>query len=147
MSRPGNYENLKSLADTIVWASQSSGLVNYAEAHISGGAETTVDTNLAWQAAIGFASDITSGITFNAGETGAITAYAVPGVGQITVTANNTLSDGDIVTITGSTNYNGIYTVTNTSGTDFEITHADNGDDAAGNFNNGSNFVLTVAGV
>lgn len=124
------------------------GANRYAEAHISGGGLITVDTTDVWHAVTGFIQDNVDGVTFNAGSIGAITAYANPGGGQVTVTsAGHTLVNGDIVTIAGSTNYNGIFEVAGVAGNDFEITAAFLGDDGAGTFRNGSNFVILVAGV
>lgn len=125
------------------------GLGLYAEAHISGGGAITVDTFNEWQAVTGFVVDHSSGITFNAGSTGAITVYANPGGGQVTVTsAGHGLSNGDIITITGSTNYNDIYEISNVIAPNtFEITAAFLGDDAAGTWRNGSNFVIIAAGI
>ena len=126
----------------------SLGANRYAEAHISGGGLITVDTNLIWQAVIGFISDEATGITYNAGSSGAITVYANPGGGQVTVTsAGHTLVNGDIVTISGSTNYNGIFLVAGVAGNDFEITAAFLGNDGVGTFRNGSNFVILVDGI
>lgn len=126
----------------------SLGANRFADAHISGGGLITVDTTLVWQAVTGFAADDIAGITFNAGSTGAITAYADAGGGQVTVTsAGHTLVNGDIVTISGSTNYNGIFEVANVAAGTFEITDAFVADDAAGTFRNGSNFVILVDGV
>ena len=121
---------------------------HYAEAHIDGGGAITVDTTDVWHAVTGFVSDDVAGITFNAGSTGAITAYAGPNGGQVTVTSNgHGLSEGDIITISGSTNYNNIYEITNVGVNDFEITAVWAGDDAAGTWRNGSNFVILVAGI
>lgn len=126
----------------------SPALDHYAEAHISAGGAITVDTTLVWHAVTGFSSDDAVGVTFNAGSTGAITAYADAGGGQVTVTsAGHSLINGDIVTIAGSTNYNDIYEITNVGVNDFEITAVWAGDDGAGTWRNGSNFVLDVAGI
>ena len=121
----------------------------YIEAHISAGGAITIDTTDVWHAVTGFVTDDSSGVTFNAGSTGAITAYANPGGGQVTVTsAGHGLSNGDIVTIAGSTNYNGIFEISNVIAPNtFEITTGFLGDDAAGTWRNGSNFVVEAAGV
>ena len=125
------------------------GANQFAEAHISGGGLITVDTNLVWQAVLGFLSDDSAGITFNAGSTGAISEYTNPGGGQVTViSAGHALVNGDIVTISGTTNYNGIFEVADVvAGTSFRITDGFLGDDAVGTFRNGSNFVIAVDGV
>lgn len=120
----------------------------YAEAHITAGGLITVDTVNAWHAVTNFVSDDISGITFNAGSTGTITAYADAGGGQVTVTSvGHGLSNGDIITITGSTNYNDIFEISNVGVNDFEITDVWAGDDGAGTWRNGSNFVIEVEAV
>lgn len=55
---------------------------------------------------------------------GSISSVADAGGGQLTITtsAAHGLSDNDRVNITGTTNYDGAYTITNTTGTTFEIT-------------------------
>lgn len=64
---------------------------------------------------------------------GSITAFADAGGGQVTVTSSSHgLNDNDSVTITGTTNYNGIYTISSTTTNTFEITETFNGDDATG---------------
>jgi len=63
-------------------------------------------------------------MTFDAGENGTITAVADAGGGDITVTATNTLSNGDNISITGTTNYDDLYAVSNVSGSAFDVTVA-----------------------
>ena len=64
---------------------------------------------------------------------GAITAFADAGGGQVTVTsASHGLSDGYSVTITGTTNYNGTFTIANSDTNTFEITDTWVSDDATG---------------
>lgn len=63
----------------------------------------------------------------------AITAFSAgPGAGVVTVTTINTVTDGTQITISGTTNYNGIYTVANRTPTNFTIVATFNGDDATG---------------
>ncbi len=60
-------------------------------------------------------------------------AFADAGGGQVTVTAaSHGFSDDDIVTISGTTNYNDTYRVQNKSTNDFEITETFNAESAAG---------------
>lgn len=54
----------------------------------------------------------------------AITAVADAGSGNVTFTTANNLSAGSIITISGTTNYNGTYTVVSATSTTFTITHA-----------------------
>ena len=72
----------------------------------------------------------------------AITVYATADAGAATTVtaAGHGLSDGDTVTIDGSTNYNSIaqvHTVSNVAGADFKIDVAFAGDDGAGNVSRG----------
>ncbi len=65
--------------------------------------------------------------------TGSITAFADAGSGQVTVTsASHGLSTNDVVTITGTTNYNGTFTIANATTNTFEITDTWVSDDATG---------------
>ena len=121
----------------------------YGSSYITGGGLLTIDTVSVWHAVTGFGNELVNGIAFNAGSTGAITAYAGPDGGQVTVTSSgHGLSDGDIITISGSTNYNAIYEVSNvTPPNTFEITAAWAGNDAAGTWRNGSNYVVDKSGI
>lgn len=66
---------------------------------------------------------------------GAITVFADAGSGQVTVTsASHGLHDNDSVTITGTTNYNGTFTIANTTTNTFEITTTWVSDDGTGNW-------------
>jgi len=66
-------------------------------------------------------------------KTGSITHFADAGAGQITVTsAAHGLSNGDYVTISGTTNYNGWFLVANVATNTFEITDTWVSDDATG---------------
>jgi hypothetical protein len=66
-------------------------------------------------------------------ETFAITAFADPGGGKTTVTAaGHVFSNGDGIKISGTTNYNGTFTVSGVSGNDFDIDQAFVANDATG---------------
>ena len=81
-----------------------------------------IDATNEWHAIGGMTVGISDdNVDLMAGESGAITAFADAGGGQVTVTASNTLLDGEYITITG-TAYDDIYEVTNTTSTNFEIT-------------------------
>ena len=70
----------------------------YGSSYITGGGLLTIDTVDVWHAVTGFGNELVNGIAFNAGSTGAITAYAGPNGGQVTVTSNgHGLSEGDII--------------------------------------------------
>ena len=65
--------------------------------------------------------------------TGSITSFADAGGGKVTVTsASHNLNNNDSVTITGTTNYNGVYTIANVSTNTFEITTTWVSNDATG---------------
>ena len=67
--------------------------------------------------------------------TGSITAFADGGGGQVTVTsAAHGLILGDLVTITGTTSYNGSFTVAAITANTFEITDTWLADDATGSW-------------
>jgi len=89
-----------------------------------------------------FTSGTLSGWTFDAGSTGAITVYAdysgtIAGTVLATAAAHG-LSTGDYITIRGTTNYNGLYQITDTDGGHFYFTAAWAGDDGASDFDQAS---------
>jgi PKD repeat protein len=61
-----------------------------------------------------------------------ITAFADAGGGNVTVTSANTLAPGAIIVISGTTSYNGTFTVVSATATDFTITAPFVADDATG---------------
>ena len=61
-----------------------------------------------------------------------ITGFASGGVGFVTVTSVNDLISGSIITISGTTNYNGTYTVVSQTNTSFTIAASFVANDAAG---------------
>jgi hypothetical protein len=61
-----------------------------------------------------------------------ITAFADAGGGNVKVTSANSLSNGTIITISGTTHYNGTYTVANVTATSFTIVATSAGNDATG---------------
>ncbi|MFA6018478.1 MAG: hypothetical protein WC776_04855, partial [Patescibacteria group bacterium] len=84
--------------------------------------------------------------TFGAGATKAITAFAdysgtVAGTVSVTSGTHGLLT-GAIVTIAGTTNYNGVYLVTKIDANSFYITHAWVSNDATGNWYQGSHLTL-----
>lgn len=90
-----------------------------------------------------FSDGLSKGFTFSAGSTGAITAFADAGGGQVTVTsAAHGLLNGDAVTISGTTNYNGIFIVANKTDNTYEITDTWVVDDATGNWYLGDRYTV-----
>lgn len=91
--------------------------------------------------------DVINGCTFVDGATGAITAFADGGGGLVTATSeNHGLSVGDAVSITGTTNYNGVWEVMTVGDVNtFEFTDTWVADDGTGTFTRGASLVVTVA--
>lgn len=78
---------------------------------------------------------------------GAITAFADDGGSVVTVTSNgHGLVTGDGVTIAGTTNYNGLYSVISSTTNQFKIVSSFFGDDATGTFSSAASAVLYDAG-
>lgn len=72
-------------------------------------------------------------LVYKGGKTGAITAFADGGGGTVTVTSNShTLINGDYVTITGTTHYNGSFVVSSVAANSFKITTTWTSNDATG---------------
>jgi hypothetical protein len=98
----------------------------------------TVDTNDVYKAVRNFSTGLVDGFTFGAGSTGAITAFAdysgtVAGTVLVTDVGHG-LATGNIVTILGTTNYNGTFAITKVTDDTFYITVAWVADDATGNW-------------
>lgn len=74
------------------------------------------------------------------GTTAAITAFADAGGGEVLVTSASMagLNDGMTVTIQGTTNYNGEFTISAKTGTTFKITDTWVADDATGTWHKGT---------
>ena len=74
--------------------------------------------------------------------TAAITAFANAGGGQVTVTSNaHGLSNGNVVIITGTTNYNGTFAIANIAANTFEITATWVSNDATGTWSHNTIFL------
>jgi len=79
---------------------------------------------------------VTPTATSVSGTTAAITVFADAGGGQVTVTSNgHGLSTGTRIGITGTTNYNGAFTIANALVNTFEITATWVANDATGDWN------------
>lgn len=122
---------------------------SFGEMAITGGAAYTINTTAVWHAFTGFsAGELASDITFDAGKTASdITAYATHDAGattKVTATAAHGLAAGDVITITGTTNYNDIYEVQESvDANNFSIDKAwDTNDDATGTYALGSCFIV-----
>jgi hypothetical protein len=76
--------------------------------------------------------------TFDAGSTGAITAYSDGTTVTNVASAGHGLSTGDIISIRGTTNYNGVHEITYINASSFSIAVAFAGDDGASDWDQGS---------
>ncbi|KKK88311.1 hypothetical protein LCGC14_2744430 [marine sediment metagenome] len=80
--------------------------------------------------------------TFDAGSTGAITAFANAGGGSVRVTsAGHSLATGEFVTIRGTTNYNGIFEITSFDASNFDIVDTWAADDGASDWDQASSLI------
>ncbi len=70
-----------------------------------------------------------------------ITAFADAGGGNLTVTSANTLAPGDIIVVSGTTNYNGTFTIVSANATSFTIAAAFVANDAAGAWTAGGGVI------
>lgn len=122
----------------------------YAEMYLDNNAIATVietsDTPIALRhCSAGFLN----GWTFNAGSAGAITAYAdygatVAGTVKATSAAHG-LTTGDIITIRGTTSYNGVFEITVIDADNFYFTDTWVADDGASDWDEGS-YLLAGSG-
>ena len=82
-----------------------------------------------------------SNFTFNAGSTGAITAFS-DGTGKVNVaSAAHGLTTGDCITIRGTTNYNGLWEVTVIDAGNFSIPDTWVANDGASDWDEGSHLI------
>lgn len=86
------------------------------------------------------------GFTFDAGSTAGITVYADYAgtvAGTVLATSTHGLTTGDIISIRGTTNYNGIFQVTVVDGTHFYFTDTWVADDGASDFEEPSHLIAS----
>ena len=111
----------------------------YADMHVHDNISSTViDTQDSPHFVRKFSLEYGFGLTFTEGSTGPISAFTeystvVPGTTQVTDT-DHTLTTGDIVTINGTTSYNGIFAITVIDSANYYIVDTFVADDATGNW-------------
>jgi len=105
----------------------------------------TVDVPIGMQGPIvGEISDM----TFNSGSTGVTSVFADGGSGTVTVTSNgHGLSNGSIVTIMGSTSYNGVFEVSSVTTDTFKITDTWVADDGIVTWIEPTSLLVNTAGI
>ncbi len=121
----------------------------YADMYLNtNGNPTTMETANSPIGVIFFTTGDQNGFTFNAGGTGAITAYADFGVAAgdtVTVTDNgHGLADGDFIVIRGTTNYNGVWEIGYIGVNSFYIVDTWVADDGASDWEEPSYLQLTA---
>jgi len=123
------------------------GAVQAGEMSITGGSTATELVQNVMTQVSGWITGVANGVSFGASSTAAITAFADATGGQVTVTsAGHGLANGDIVNITGTTNYNGRFAVANVDTDTFEITDTWVADDATGTWVKGNSLTVAAAG-
>jgi len=118
---------------------------NYAEMYIyEGGTATTIGIVNIYHLIQNFSTGLVNNWTFDAGSNGAISAFADYGgtvAGTVKATdAAHGLITGEVVTISGTTNYNGVFVVTKVDDDNFYFTDTWVADDATGNWYQGSSL-------
>ena len=120
---------------------------NYGEAYIYNNSNATVietaDTPIALRQ---ISEGLSNNFTFDAGSTGAITAFAdysgtVAGT-VLATSGTHGLSTGEIITIRGTTNYNGVSSVTVVSIDTFYFTDTWVADDGASDWDQGASLTV-----
>lgn len=149
-AKPG-YGAVYSKSDNILYFQDGAGAehevvvpgLDLAEMYVNNNAvATTIETADTPIALRLFSLGDLSGFTFDAGSTGAITAFADATGGSVRVTsAGHNLATGEIVTIRGTTNYNGIFEVTLFDASNFDIVDTWAGDDGASDWEQGSHLI------
>lgn len=114
------------------------------EGVITAGAEITIDTQDEWHHLVNITpGSVCNGLTVTEGFTKSITAFADGGGGQVTVTAAaHGIPEDHYVSIAGTTNYNGLFQVTNVATNTFEITDTWVSDDGTGTVRHGTHVTF-----
>ena len=119
----------------------------YGEFDLAGGSEFEIDGANQWHMLSNFVASDVSGVTIDTGKTGAITAFADAGGGEVTVTSvAHGLSENDFLSITGTTSYNDIFGITNVTDDTFDITDTFVADDGTGIFHHATHLAIPAAG-
>lgn len=119
---------------------------NYGEAYIYDNSEATVIETAGTPIALREISEgLYNNFVFDAGSTGTITAYADGTGGTVLVSsAGHGLSNGDIITIRGTTNYNGVFAISAVTTDNFKITDIWVNDNGASDWDQGASLTVGV---
>lgn len=120
---------------------------NYGEAYIYNNSNATVIETAGTPIALRQISEgLGSNFIFHAGSTGAITAFADYSgtvAGKVLVTsATHGLSTGKVITIRGTTNYNGVFAITVVNVNSFYITDTWVNDNGASDWDQGASLIV-----
>ena len=109
---------------------------------------STIDTADVWHMVSTTTVGLLNNWTHEVGDTAAITAYADGGGGLVTVTsAGHGMSAGNMISITGSTNYNALEEVVGVHTNTFTVTATWAGDDGAGTWIKGDSLTAVANSV
>lgn len=109
--------------------------------------ERTIDTADIVHGVIDFAAGDLNNVTFVAGIVGSISAFANAGGGLVTVTdTGHGLVTNDIITIHGTTSYNGTFLITRVDDDNFTIVDTFVANDATGNWEMGDYLLVPANG-
>lgn len=133
--------------------SKSLGIRNHAEFNLTGENPTTITAANELQAWLDVATvegELNGNLECHTGHTVAISGYENNGSGLVRVTtAAQTLDTNDIITITGTTNYVGVWKITFIDGTHVDLqgsTWTDAGADVTGVLSHGDHFQILPGG-
>ena len=123
----------------------------YGEIGITGGTEYTIDTDDAWQLVETLAEGNSSAnVDIHAGSTGPIASFAdYSGTvgGTVLVTdVDHGMTGVETVSISATTNYNGLFEITVVNADTFYFTHSWDGDDATGTWRHGTEIIINQRG-
>jgi len=118
---------------------------HYAEMYLNNNAVATIIETANTPIALNnFVTGDVDGWTFTAGSTGAITAFA-DGTGKVNVTSTaHGLLTGDIISIRGTTNYNGVWQITKIDDNTFSIPDTWVVDDGASDWDEGAHLTASA---
>lgn len=116
-------------------------LTLHGEMGVTGGGALTIATQSIPYTVDTLITGDVNGFTFTANTTGAITAYA-DGTGKVNVSdASHGLATGDVVNIQDTTDYNGVWVITDIDGNSFSILDTWVNDNGASNWFQGDRLV------
>lgn len=124
-------------------------MADYAEMYLHASAdEVTIEDTAEWHLLINLIpGDVSADWTAHAGASKTVTVWATNAGGTSTLCtcANHGMAEGDVVSISGTTNYDGVYAISAVTVSTFVIAHAFVNDDGAHDIHWGSHMRATNA--